>query len=74
MVEAVRSQADYIRSVRAVGESLIKNAESIVGSEKYLMGLDISVYLGPGIGEEIPEINVTKRFLPEKFVGTQNDD
>ena len=24
MVEAVRSQADYIRSVRAVGESLIK--------------------------------------------------
>lgn len=27
---------EYVRQIRAIGESLIKNAESIVGNEKYL--------------------------------------
>lgn len=57
-----------VRQIRAVGESLIKNAESIVGTETYLTGIDISVYLEAGIDTEPPEINVTKRFVPEKTV------
>lgn len=57
-----------VRQIRAVGESLIKNAESIAGTETYLTGIDISVYLEAGIDTELPEINVTKRFVPEKIV------
>lgn len=57
-----------VRQIRAVGESLIKNAESIAGTETYLTGINISVYLEAGIDAELPEINATKWFVPEKIV------
>ena len=55
----------YIRQLRAVGESLILNARSIVGNEKYLRSLYISFDLDPEI--EIPEINISKGFVPERY-------
>ena len=62
---------DYVRQIRAIGESLIKNAESIVGSEKYLMSIYISANIGASA--ELPSISVTKDFYPEKVVEENND-
>lgn len=58
---------DIVRQVRAVGESIIKNAESIVGTELYLSGLTIKAEVSCW-GSEIPEISISRSFTPEKIV------
>lgn len=56
-----------IKRVKDAGESLIKNAESIVGDEKYLCDLQIIIDLGI-INDEIPNIEVCRQFYPEKTI------
>lgn len=63
---------EWIRQIREAGESLIKNAESIVGSERYLMGLDVSVNINAN--DEAPEITVMRRFMPDKFIERVMED
>lgn len=55
---------NYVRQVRAIGESLIKNAESIVGSERYLKSVSISATIGPL--DELASICINREFYPEK--------
>lgn len=57
---------EYIRQVRYAGESIIKNAESIVGTEKYMGDLKLHVSINPD--ESAPTIKIDRTFLPEKFV------
>lgn len=54
-------------AIRAAGESLIKNADSIAGDEKYIIGVDIDFSIDCGF-DEAPEIEVTKRFYPERLI------
>lgn len=61
---------ELVRCIQDIGESLIKNAESIVGSEKYLKNIYISVNLND---QEEPSVEVTKEFLPEKFIERTGD-
>lgn len=56
-----------IRKVKAIGQSLIDNAESIVGTEKYLSSLIISCYPCP-LDDEVPDIRISKSFAPETWV------
>ena len=56
-----------IRKIKAIGQSLIDNAESIVGTEKHLSRLTISCYPNP-FDDEIPDIHVKKSFVPETWV------
>lgn len=56
-----------IRKVKAIGQSLIDNAESIVGTEKYLTNLSISCYPCP-LDNEVPDIRISKSFVPETWV------
>lgn len=56
----------YVRQLIAVGETLIKNAESIAGTEKYVHGINVSIFLSP---DEIPNINISKDILPERKEG-----
>lgn len=60
-----QKKQELVRRIQEIGESLIKNAESIVGSEKYLKNIYISVNLND---QEEPYVEVTKEFLPEKFI------
>ena len=66
----MRSDSNRIKivnAIRAAGESLIKNADSIAGDEKYIIGLDI--YFSVDLSEDrMPEIEVTKRFYPERLI------
>lgn len=66
----MRSDANRIKivnAIRAAGESLIKNADSIAGDEKYITGLDI--YFSVDLSEDrMPEIEITKRFYPERLI------
>ena len=64
-MDVVETRKDLIRQVRYVGESLIKNAESIVGTEEYLKDVYIYVTLGVDVA---PTINVRRSFVPEQFM------
>lgn len=56
-----------IRKIQQIGESLIRNAESIVGTEGYITQLTISCY--PCVcDDEVPTIHISKSFAPENYV------
>ena len=56
---------ELVRQICEAGESLIKNAESIAGSEKYVSGLTIRVDFSKDFN---PVIRVSKDFVPEKYL------
>ena len=62
---------EYVRRVRNVGESLIKNAESIVGTEEYFSFLRISVDFER---DGADQICVNRRFYPERLFETNKDN
>lgn len=57
------------KCIRAMGESLIENASSIAGDEKFIYGLDIHCSIVPG---EPVEIEISRRFCPERLVSVKN--
>ena len=57
---------EMVRQIREVGESLIKNAESIAGYEKYCKSVYISVTVDPL--EAAPDISINREFTPERFM------
>lgn len=62
-----KARDKLIRKIKQIGESLIKNAESIVGKEEYIASITINCYPCV-IGDEPPEIRISKSFVPENFV------
>lgn len=56
-----------IRKIQQIGESLIRNAESIVGTEEYITAITINCYPCV-VGDEPPEIRISKSFVPENYV------
>lgn len=58
-----------IRQIKEIGESLILNAESIVGTEKYLCNVCIRIKIEPGT---IPGIDISRTFLPEGYLEKNN--
>lgn len=65
MIDNIIKHDNYMRQVRAIGESLIKNAESIVGSEKYLKSVSISATIS--LFDEPASICIDREFYPEKI-------
>ena len=58
----------FIKRVKDIGESLIKNAESIVGSEEYIIGISIIANIDL---DEVPSISISKDILPENSVNAE---
>lgn len=59
------ARENMIQQIREAGESLIKNAKSLVGTEKYISDIRISFSVDPHpMG--LPYIDVTKTYYPEK--------
>lgn len=56
---------NVVEQLKECGESIILNAESIVGSERYATDIIVTIKLSGG---EAPVINIDRDFLPEKFV------
>lgn len=50
-------------------ETIIKNADSIVGKEKLVGGIKVSINLMPG---EVPYVNVDKDIYPESRIETSS--
>lgn len=55
-----------IQNIKDCGQSLIDNAENIVGNYKYLG--EITIICHPNEREECVHIEVNNDFYPEKFI------
>lgn len=58
---------EFIRRIKEIGESLIKNADSLVGNEKFIHGINITININP-FNNEIQTINVNKEYVPEGYI------
>ena len=61
------SREQRINLIRTIGETIRDNAESIAGTEKLLTRIDISTSIVLDGSYEIPEINITRSFFPDKY-------
>lgn len=65
-----QNKKELARRIREIGESLIKNAESIVGNEEYIK----SIYISADVSTtEDPIVRAEKEFFPEKFIERVGD-
>lgn len=53
---------ELIRQLKACAASIVENAESIIGTEKYLCGVTVTINFGDQV---VPTINVDRDFVPE---------
>ena len=70
-----KDHEEAVRAVRFVGESLIKNAESIIGNEELFQIVKIHATINPYHG--LPRIVVERNFIPERsfeIFELENDD
>lgn len=68
-IHSLMNSDDYIEErvdhLKACAESIIKNARSIVGEEKFQQDLTVTIKLRHG---EPPSINIDRDILPERFM------
>ena len=57
---------ELVEHIKACGQSIIDNAEKIVGNYKFDVGTYIELHVGDCNRQ--PYISVTKDFIPEKFI------
>ena len=57
---------EWIDYIRMAGESIAKNAESIVGDEELLQSVSVTILLRP---HEAPGIDISRQFYPEGLKG-----
>lgn len=60
------TREELIQNIKDCGQSLIDNAENIVGNYKYLGEIEITCF--PNITDDAVRIEVNNSFYPEKFV------
>lgn len=60
---------DLINQIKCVGESLIKNAESMVGNEEVLQTFSISVSFCTDKNDPyVPQIDIFKTVMPDTYL------
>lgn len=56
------NRSTLVNRLKECAETIIKNADSIIGKEKLVGGIKVSINLLPG---EVPYVNVDKDIYPE---------
>lgn len=62
IIKDPRSHEDLVNELISCATSIIKNADSIIGTEEKLADLTVHIYMHPG---EPARINVDRDFYPE---------
>ena len=60
------TREDIIQNIKDIGQSLIDNAEKIVGDYKFFRDITITCYANEK--DEAPYISVYTSFVPENFI------
>ena len=62
IIKDPRTREDMVDELISCATSIIKNADSIIGTEKLISDLTVHIYMHPG---EPARINVDRDFYPE---------
>lgn len=65
------NRSTLVNRLKECAETIIKNADSIIGKEKFVGGIIVSINLLPG---EVPYVNVDKDIYPESRIETATSD
>ena len=60
------TREDIIQNIKDIGQSLIDNAEKIIGDYKFFRDITITCYANES--DEAPYISVDTSFVPENFI------
>lgn len=60
----IKTREELINEIKFVGQSIIDNADSILGNEKYFLGVRITSNIERNLGN-VPTINISRNFIPE---------
>lgn len=72
----IKTYDELINDIKAAGASIINNAESILGNEKYFINVKVSFVIDRN-KNNIPTINVSREFIPEANIDVikkENDE
>ena len=61
------TQEEFVRRIRACGQSIVDHAKDIAGQYPFQTELTVSFHIDFG-KNSVPEIEVKTRFLPERVV------
>lgn len=64
----VFKREELIQQIKDCGEAIIKNAETILGDEKYFLNLRIAFTINKDKEEDIPKITIQRNFIPEQQI------
>lgn len=62
-----KSDSTLVEELKASAESIIKNADSIIGSEPYKRDIYVAITLKH---DESPNISVEKNIVPERIINS----
>ena len=60
------TREEIIQNIKDIGQSLIDNAEKMIGDYKYFRDITITCYANES--NEAPYINIDTSFIPENFI------
>lgn len=63
-VKTIKSREELIEDIINAGKSIINNADSILGNEKYFLNCKVTFTIDRNINN-IPTISVQREFVPE---------
>lgn len=63
-VKTIKSREELIEDIINAGKSIINNADSILGNEKYFLNCKVTFIIDRNINN-IPTISVQREFVPE---------
>lgn len=63
----IKTREDLINDVRICGQSIINNAENIVGDERYFLK-GIIQFIIQRNDNSIPTIQISREFVPEQYI------
>lgn len=67
---ALYTREELKEQIKQCGQSIIDNADSILGDERYFLDLLVSFRISRS-RDEIPLINVSRKFTPEQQIENQ---
>lgn len=59
------TREERLKQLKRIGQTIIDNAESILGTEEFRTGLIITATLNP---KEVPELKIERTFIPEGVI------
>lgn len=63
----IKTYEELIKQIKDAGQSIIDNAESILGNERYFIDVHVNFVVSRDFSQ-IPQLEINRHFIPEKEI------